>query len=316
MPCYSPLTGYRALKPNPDTGKYSIAFNIREGFKDLPITIPCGQCIGCRLEHSRRNAVRVALEAKMYTRNSFITLSYADEHLPKHSFLDKTAPVKFMKRLRKQFGSNIRSYGCAEYGEKFGRPHYHICLLNHDFDDKIHFFTTPRGDKIYTSPTLEKLWPFGHCSIGELTFESAAYTARYVTKKVTGALQELHYTYMDEHGELLTRPMEGPVCVSRRPGIGKPWLDKYTSDVYPYDLVVLRGKKMQPPKYFDKRYEIEYPSDFKNVKLARQAKANLARGSAYKYSLFVAPNNTPERMLIREEVQKLKFEKLERKYEK
>lgn len=319
MPCYRPLVGYRSRKVNPKTGKRSIVFNPREGFTELHVNLPCGQCIGCRLEHSRQNAVRATHEASLYKQNCFLTLTYNDENLPRNSFIDKNDPVLFMKRLRKRFGDGIRSYGCAEYGEKFGRPHYHICLFNHDFSDKQLHKITPRGDHLYTSEQLSELWPKGHALIGDLTFESAAYVARYVTKKITGALKEFHYEFIDEHGEILQRPPEQPVCVSRRPGIGKPWLDANHLDVYPRDILVLdrKGKKVKarPPKYYDRRYEIDYPSDFATIRTNRITKARNGCCS-YKYCLHTGVNSTHQRLAIREEIQLLKFEKLERKFEK
>lgn len=315
MPCYRPITGYRSRKVNPSTGKRSIVFNPREGFTHLHVTLPCGQCIGCRLEHSRQNAVRCTHEASLYEKNCFLTLTYADFHLPRYSLIQKEDPVRFMKRLRKRFGAGIRSFGCAEYGEKFGRPHYHICVFNHDFTDKQLHQVTPRGDKLYTSEQLSELWPYGYALIGELTFESAAYVSRYVTKKVTGALKEFHYEYIDDHGEILQRPPEQPVCVSRRPGIGKPWLDKFQTDVYPLDTVIMRGKKMRPPKYYDRRYEIDFPSDHAKLRSKRQHQARNGC-CGYKYCLHKGVNATPERLSVREEIQSLKFQKLERKYEK
>src|SRR4051794_29862641 len=107
MPCFRPLKGYRARVTNPDTGKRSIVFNARKGFNDLPVDLPCGQCIGCRLERSRQWAIRCSHEAKLHEENCFITLTYAPEHLPPGGTLVVKDFQDFMKRLRFEFGAGI-----------------------------------------------------------------------------------------------------------------------------------------------------------------------------------------------------------------
>lgn len=284
MPCSRPLNAWRARRVNADSGKRSITFDIRKGYVDMPLTLPCGKCIFCKLEHSRNMAVRCAHEASLYENNCFLTLTYNDEHLPKHGFLDYDRPVKFMKDLRAAIDYEyqkkdlpvplIKSFGCAEYGEKNKRPHYHLCLFNYDFHDKKLYKTTPRGDKLHTSQFLQDLWPDGHSIIGSLTFESAAYVARYVTKKQTGKKAESHYEVLNEAtGELLQRPPEKPICVSKRPAIGKNWFEKFHTDVYPSDEVVLRGKISMPPKYYDRLLELANPELFQEIKKERKKTA-------------------------------------------
>ena len=188
------------------TGKRSIVFSPNQGYRDLPLEIPCGQCIGCRLERSRQWAIRISHEASLHEHNSFITLTYNNENLPKDLSLDVTHFQKFLKRLRahtedpdSDLYPNIlsqskkpRFFHCGEYGEKFARPHYHACMFDLDFADQKHWKTI-NGNKHYTSETLEKIWPFGFSTIGDVTFESAAYVARYVTKKITGKNALHHY---------------------------------------------------------------------------------------------------------------------------
>lgn len=298
------MTGYRSKIRNPATGKRALVFNIKDGYRDLPVTISCGQCSGCRLEKSRQWAIRAVHEAQLHDQNCFITLTYSNEHLPQHGKLDYNAPVLFMKRLRKSYGAGIRSYGCAEYGESFGRPHYHLCLFNFDFPDKVIHSQSSSGFSIYTSPILQTLWPFGYSTIGAFTFETAAYVARYVMKKISGDLAEPHYEKLTEHGEVIPLPSEKAICVSRRPGLGRPFLDQFHTDIYPSDYVVIDGKKMRPPKYYDYRFELEYPEEFRTIKIARKTN-----------SASHADNNTPERLLVREEILNRKIELLKRGYE-
>lgn len=263
MPCYRPILGYRARVPN-ESGKRSIVFNPRKGMVDEPVNLPCGQCIGCRLERSRQWAVRMTHEASLYEKNCFITLTYNQENLPKNGSLILDDFQKFMKRLRKEFSDEkIRFFHCGEYGEKFGRPHYHACLFNFEFSDRYPWRKAQGGEQVYRSPTLERLWPFGNSEIGSLTFESAAYVARYITKKITGEAAEKHY------GE--RRPEY--TTMSRRPGIGKGWFDLYASDLFPSDECVVRGKIMKPPQYYFRRYEIDNPSAHEYVKDKRSERA-------------------------------------------
>lgn len=248
--------------------------------KTKPVRIPCGDCIGCRLEYARQWAVRMSHEASLYKENCFITLTYRNKDLPKGGSLCKRDMQLFMKRLRKKNeGKEIRFYGCGEYGPRFSRPHYHIILFNHDFSDKILYKSgqarTGRNDvhdhrrfSIYTSKELEKTWKKGFTSIGEVTFESAGYVARYCTKKITGKNKEKHYR--DKEPEF--------ALMSRMPGIGYEWLKKYRSDIYPKDYFHLDGKKMRPVKYYDRKLMRELSDkgryeEYEKIKERRKAKA-------------------------------------------
>ncbi len=259
MPCYSPLDGYRSSVVNA-SGKRSVTFDIHEGFVDRKVTVPCGQCIGCRLEKSRQWAMRCMHEASLYDDNCFITLTYDDESLPSRGSLDRAAYPKFMKRLRKRFShERIRYYHCGEYGDQFGRPHYHSLLFGFDFPDKVPW--TMRGDhRVWRSPELERLWPHGASEVGAVSFESAAYVARYVTKKVTGEPAAKHYDGREP--EYAT--------MSRRPGIGRAWYEQFRCEVYASDSVVVRGKEMKPPRYYDGMHELANPEEMASVKAARR----------------------------------------------
>jgi hypothetical protein len=70
-------------------------------------------------------------------------------------------------------------------------------------------------------------------------------------KKWKGDGAEDHYTrWCPLTGEGTT--VEPEYCtMSRMPGIGKTWLEKYKSDVYPHDYVVINNHKVKPPRYYD-----------------------------------------------------------------
>ena len=190
---------------------------------------------------------------------------------------------------------------CGEYGEDFSRPHYHACLFNFDFRDKLYFKRS--GDsKLYTSSVLSELWPFGFSLIGALTFESAAYTARYCMKKVTGKGAEDHYKAIDtKTGEIYTRVAEFNK-MSLRPGIGAPWFEKFSSDVYPEGKVVVRGKKATAPRFYDKLYErIDSDDNLAHLRYLRElsGKKNFE-------------DNTPERLAVKEQIAVARLAQLNR----
>ena len=295
MTCYFPLKGFRG--PN---GKW--VQSIRHSPTRVPLVIPCGQCRGCRLERSRQWAVRCLHEAQLWPRNCFITLTYAPEFLPPNGSLVLSHFQKFMKRLRKKYGANIRFFHCGEYGSKLQRPHYHACLFNFDFDDKK-LWKVKNGHKYYISESLSDLWPYGWSTVGAVSFESAAYVARYILKKVNGDLAENHYSTVDSDGVVGSRLPEY-VTMSRRPGIAAGWFEKYGSDVYPSDQVIVRGRACRPPRFYDNRLKMCDPSAFEviHVKRLKLAKKHI-------------DNSTPERLAIRYEVLKARLRKLPRSYE-
>lgn len=300
MPCYTPLQAFRSEKRNSVTSKFVLSFKELPDFRE--IQLPCGQCVGCRLERSRQWAVRCMHEASMYDSNVFITLTFNDVNCPVS--LDVSVFQKFMKRLRKRLGSGIRFYHCGEYGEKFGRPHYHAILFNCDFPDK-RVFKAQGEHVLFRSQILEELWPFGYSSIGSVTFDSAAYVARYVMKKITGKRADLSYEIgVDfDTGEVLTKKPEYNT-MSRRPGIGRKWLDLYLSEVYPCDFVVMNGRKMRPPKYYDSQFEVLFPSDYADIKEERAVNA-----------LEFKADNTADRLDVRHQVQLGKLRSLVRPLE-
>lgn len=294
MACYRPLKGYRSPFPN-QNGKFGFIFD-----KSGVAVIPCGRCIGCRIERSRMWAVRCLHEASLYENNCFITLTYSEDHVPSHGALDKTALQKFFKRLRKRCGSRFRYYACGEYGDQLGRPHFHACIFGWDFSDKV-LWSTRDGVRLYTSDFLSDLWTYGFSTVGDVTFESAAYVARYCMKKIVGDRAESHYTRLvPETGELVSIPSEFTV-MSRRPGIGKPWLDRYQSDVYPDDFVVVNGVRMKVPRFYDIQLEKFEPVLHGEIKARR-----------YDRAVSVRSDCTPERLKVREVVTLSKLSRLKR----
>lgn len=289
MPCYSPLNGWKSRAVS-KTGRRQVVFDVSQGYRDLPVQVPCGQCVGCRIDRVSQWVVRLTHEAQLHDKKSFLTLTYAPDKLPEGGSLMKRDLQLFMKRLRSAHGGTLRFFDCGEYGENFGRPHYHMILFGVDFADRIKFSTSGDND-LYTSPTLDKLWGLGHCLIGSVTPDSCRYVASYIFKKFTGEDAARHYERVDlSTGEIIQLQPEF-VTMSRRPGIGAGWYGKFSSDLYPDDFSVVFGRKLSVPKYYDKQLDKADPALLEKLKLRRVRKA--AKRKA---------DNTPERLAVRREV--------------
>jgi hypothetical protein len=210
----------------------------------------------------------------------------------------------FMKRVRKKYGNGIKFFHCGEYGEKNKRPHYHALLFGHDFADK-QLWTQRSGVKLYISEELQQLWPYGFSTIGDVTFESAAYCARYVLKKVTGDAAADHYTYNDqETGEIINiKPEYCTMSRGREHGtaLGGSWFKKYKNDVYPHDYVVIRDKiKVKPPRYYDSLLTED------ELKIIKEKRIKEAPDTIDKY------NENMDRLWVQEECKMIQLEQLVR----
>lgn len=245
MVCYKPRDAKLGLDSY--SGKKGVVFLKLHEAHEANIKIPCGQCIGCRLDRAKEWTVRCMLEAQLHERNSFLTLTYSPEFLPEGGTLVMSHVSDFVKRFRSAFPDiGISVYACGEYGDQLGRPHYHLCFFGYDFSDCREFkYRTELGHSVYSSHVLDDLWGMGMCEIGSLTPQSAGYVARYVTKKVTGKSAQEHY------GD---RVPEGPAYISKKPAIGLRWFERFSSDVYSNDFILIEGKKFKVPRYFDKKY--------------------------------------------------------------
>lgn len=239
-------------------------------------------------------------EAKLYEENSFITLTYDDAHLPKDQSLQYEDYQKFMRRLRKARTTTVRFFMSGEYGEGFGRPHYHACLFNVGFPDKVFF--SGKDQKLWNSDELTELWGKGFALFGNVTFETAAYVARYCVGKITGQAAERHYEVIDtETGEVRRREPEF-AHMSLKPGIGRPWLEKYWNDVYPRGEVITNGRPARTPRYYDKLFEKADVDDSYARMVFKREQAGVA--------MFA--DNTPERLAVKEEVAYAKLKQYQR----
>lgn len=238
-------------------------------------------------------------ELRDHSSSCFITLTYDDEHLPGPGSLDYSHFQRFMRYLRRVPGAKgVRFFMCGEYGSLRGRPHYHAILFGFDFPDK-RLWKRASGADLYRSALLERFWPHGHSSIGEVTYEAAAYVARYCLKKTTGAMADFVYTD-PETGEIFTPEF---ARMSLKPGIGASWFERRAAtDVFPHDNIILKGITHKVPRYYDKLWEKRNPDDFESIKWARTLD-----------SMTRSHDRTPERLAVREQVFLANLKKLTRK---
>lgn len=307
MTCYFPIKAFRSTERNPTTGRYGLTFNATKALNSAnPIAVPCGQCIGCRLDKAQAWAARCHHEAQMHDRNCFITLTYDNQHVPHSYSVELRHWQLFMKRLRQKFSlTKVRFLACGEYGDRDLRPHYHALLFGIDFHEDRAFWQTRGRQKlrVYKSETLTELWPFGLHEIGTVSYKSAGYVARYAMKKVTGDQQHAdnHYTRVSPIDGNTYRVAPEFCVMSRRPGIGTSWFDTFKTDAFPSDFLIIDGKRCRVPPFY-----------LKKLKEDEQTPIKRARKRA---ALKHRDNNTKARLKERHEVQSLRAQRLLRQLE-
>ena len=239
------------------------------------VEIPCGQCIECRLQRSRRWADRCMLELGYHESSYFITLTYDNEHIPKNPLIDyKTGEIyaenatlvkkdlqDFMKRLRrayeyKGYENKLRFFACGEYGSQTLRPHFHIIVFGLKLDDLMLYKRNFNGDNLYNSAFISKLWKKGFSVVGDVTWQSCAYVARYIMKKHLGKDSEFYDIYNIEPEFTL---------MSRKPGIARQYYDEHKDELFYQDFVSIPikegAKQIYPPPYYEKLFEEDFPEN-------------------------------------------------------
>lgn len=282
-----PLTKTKVLEyaTDPYTGEYLQA-----------IRVPCGECVGCKLDYSREWASRIMMESLVNNGDGlFVTLTYDDDHLPmiiddgtlhlvrgkgfsadyctKGATVYKKDAQDWLKRLRRNLdyhygiSEGVRFYLAAEYGSTTYRPHYHVCLFGAPTDDLNQIGKNKLGQALFESDFISDTWKNGHVCVGQLTFQTAAYTARYCLKKAQGK----DNAFFDSIG--VNREF---VNMSRKPGIGVPYYDAYKDEIYKNDEIILpatskdKPNVLKPPRYFDILYSEENPKRMAEIKAFRR----------------------------------------------
>lgn len=211
----------------------------------------CGKCFECQLQYSYEWAFRICLEASLYKDNCMLTLTYNEANLPKGGILLKSDFQKFIKRLRihleRKEDTKVRYFGVGEYGDQFGRPHYHIIIFGWKPKDLQFLKVDKKGNTLYTSPFLSSIWSKGFHSVGDVNLSTAKYCALYLQKNLV----------VDDK----PKPF---VLMSTRPAIGvgalkDKWLDT--------DKIYFGSSYMKIPraylKYFEKNGFADRVEDIK-----------------------------------------------------
>lgn len=279
MSCYHPLAGkyYGQLTEN-GKPKYWIGDKYTPDLAEkLPgsVPIPCGRCVGCRLEYSRTWADRMMLELETSKKAIFVTLTYDNEHAifvdtnyddvpAQFATLSKRDFQLFMKRLRKEFSDvRIRFYASGEYGDNTFRPHYHAIIFGlslADFTDLKEHGRSEIGDRYFISDRLSRIWSNGFVLVSDVSWKTCAYVARYVMKKVNKFGSDAY----DKIGVLPEFSL-----MSRRPGIGADYLSSHPDILELANINISTpegGRKISIPKYYLKQLEVDDPEKYAKIK--------------------------------------------------
>lgn len=304
MVCYHPLHAFKdgftkdgkqnykitsnkvkSVSYDKETGHWYMSSNPDKYFNNDYIDIPCGRCVGCRLDYSRDWATRCMLEAQYHSKTMFLTITYDDEHVPHSSYVQpETGEIRdiltlsprdftlFMKRLRyyyfEKYKKELRFFACGEYGSSTFRPHYHAIVFNLDLDDLKEVKKSRSGFPLYESELVNKAWDKGYVLLSDNNWQTSAYTARYIMKKQKGDDADFYDEYNIEPEF---------VRMSRMPGIARQYYDDHKKDIYKNDEIILNdGLIVKPPRYFDDLFASEFPDEFEEVRNKRIEAAKIS----------------------------------------
>jgi hypothetical protein len=246
------------------------------------IEIPCGQCIGCRIQRQQMWAFRSLAEASLHRHNWFLTLTYSPDSLPPHGSLRHRDWQLFAKRARRRLGP-FRYLMCGEYGEQTARPHYHALAFGLDLPD-VEPVGVRRGFSIFRSAALSKLWGAGLVEIGSVTAQSARYCASYVLKDSPAPER-----FDESTGEVL-QLVKPYGRMSLKPGLGDAWIRKYYPEVLTHGVCFSNDRQFVIPTRFKHILDEIQPEAFEALQASAIEKARLS------------PDNTPARLDTRERV--------------
>lgn len=285
---YSALDGFRFLGPR----------HAERDATDILYTdttdLPCGKCELCRVDMRYSKALRIMLEAESWPEKSyFITLTFDNDHLGDGE-LDHNEWSQFIKNFRQKFCQakyckikdrggkrhgkeysltfkKIKQVMCGEYGDTFGRKHFHGIIFNHRFDDtRFTGFYSKKGNPIYTSDSLRDVWAKGAVQVEEVTFDLALYVGAYVTDTI------------DDPEASAGRKKKQYGRFGK--GIGLEWIKKYWKDVLVSGKVSTFDRDYPAPRYFLKKIEELHPERYaawkleKTLRLKKQRAQNIEKG--------------------------------------
>jgi len=294
LPCFNMVTLY------PQRGGGRLRSSPDPLSPSLRRSVPCGGCLGCRASAQQGWRTRIVHESKLHASSMFVTFTYADEHLPVSRSLSKVEAQLVLKRLRWEYPERLRFFLCGEYGAKFRRPHYHAVIFNLALDDMRPWRKSTAGGLYYRSAFLEKVWPYGHVECAPLTPDLAGYVAGYCVKKLNGEMRAASLRRVDDvTGEVWDVAPEF-ITMSKKPGLGHGWYERFSGDAFPSDFVIVDGERVPVPRYYKLKLD----------------KAGASAGVLVDHKRLrqaAAPervwNNTADRLAVRREVAELRAQR-------
>lgn len=252
------------------------------------IALPCGWCVGCRLDNARMWSLRMMHELRYSTNCHFITLTYADKYLPDHADLKYEHLRDFFKRARHLFQGELsptsrrptrhvvtpsspafRYFACGEYGDKTMRPHYHFCAYDFKIPD-LRFFKQTKTGPYFISQALADCWQHGHVITCPLDWASAQYVSGYVTKKmnVHEGVRLISPANEDEEAEYYTIQR-----AFQSKGLGLRWYQEHQKEVWDLDACLYSNKYLtKVPRYYFKQLQDTDPERAEEVLIKRYEK--------------------------------------------
>lgn len=200
-----------------------------------PQQVACGCCVACRINRTRNWTVRCMLELEAFNYVAqFQTLTFNNDCLPSDYGLHKRDLQLYFKRLRKNLGNRrIRYFACGEYGDKFGRPHYHAIVFG-------------LGQSVMDRLLVRKSWPFGFVGIGTAEWNSIQYVTKYIQKKWTGSKSVAVYGDREPPFQLASK------------SLGLVTSIKYKSILQSDECLRLQNGKIVPiPPYIKRKLDID-----------------------------------------------------------
>lgn len=240
--------------------------------------VPCGKCELCLVAIRYEKALRIMLEADSWPgKTYFITLTYNNESHGVNSDLDHSHWSQFIKNFRQKFCQakycklknrgtrwekheytttfkKIKQVMSGEYGDSFGRKHFHGIIFNHSFTD-VYFtgYYSKKGNPICSSPSLESVWGKGNVQLEEVNFDLALYVGAYITDKEMDGENPNEGHQKKQYGRFGN-------------GIGLTWLKKYYRAVLSSGKVMLHDRDYAIPRYFDKKLRELWPVEYYKFK--------------------------------------------------
>ncbi len=272
MSCTQPITVWQALDPERDQ---QITFKPQHSYAEREFKIPCGsKCDGCLISRSMQRAVQIYCELVITdTPSYFITLTFNDENMPPNYSLDKSLITKAIKLMRKKI-SKFRFFQIQEYGGSTQRPHGHMVVFGLDIPDLELYREKPY--LTYTSQILSECWPHGHVELNLLTIQTCIYIAQHDAAKILKPIPYHELKILEsETGEFFTDREPESKSSSNRPGIGHDYYQKYKSEIYTTDSIVIDAMQFPVPKYFDTLLKREDPKLYEQIKQSRIENADI-----------------------------------------